>query len=73
MNWLIFSLVAILVVGLILFFYGLKKKSLLLMFCGGMAFLAPIFYFIGWNPFLPFVPPIALVISYLVKKRLNTV
>jgi len=37
-----------------------------------MAFLAPIFYFIGWTLFLPFVAPLAMVISYFGKKKVNT-
>ncbi|EEL50033.1 hypothetical protein bcere0022_26590 [Bacillus cereus Rock3-44] len=41
------------------------------MLFGGMAFLAPIFYLIGWTPFLPFVAPIALAISYFGKKKIN--
>ncbi|PEB51449.1 hypothetical protein CON65_10760 [Bacillus pseudomycoides] len=73
MNLLNISFVILIIAGLLLVVYGLQKKSQLSMFFGGMAFLAPIFYFIGWTPVLPFVAPIALVISYLGKKRVEIV
>ena len=72
MNLLNISFVILIMAGLLLFVYGLRKKFQLSMLFGGMAFLAPIFYFIGWTPILPFVAPIALVISYLGNKKLNT-
>ncbi|PQZ47994.1 MULTISPECIES: hypothetical protein [Bacillus] len=71
MNLLNISFVMLIVAGLLLAVYGLQKKSQLTMLFGGMAFLAPIFYFIGWTPVLPFVAPIALVISYLGKKKVK--
>ncbi|MES5929846.1 hypothetical protein QCI77_28340 [Bacillus cereus group sp. MG9] len=73
MNLLTISLVILKVAGLLLAIYGLQKKSQISMLLGGMAFLAPIFYFIGWTPVLPFVAPIALVISYLGKKKEKTI
>lgn len=69
MNLLTISFVILIIVGLVLAGYGLHKKPQLLMFFGCMAFLAPIFYFIDWTPFLPFVAPISLVISFLGKKK----
>lgn len=71
MNLLNISFVILIIAGLLLVVYGLQKKSQLSMFFGGMTFLAPIFYFIGWTPVLPFVAPIALVISYLGKKKVK--
>lgn len=71
MSLLNISFVILMAVGLLLFVYGLQKKSQLSMLFGGMAFLAPTFYLIGWTPFLPFVAPIALVISYFGKKKIN--
>ena len=72
MNLLNISFVILILVGLLIFVYGLWKKSQLSMLFGGMAFLAPLFYLIGWTPILPLVAPIALVLSYLGKKKVNT-
>lgn len=69
MNLLHISFVILIMAGLLLVVYGLQKKSQLSMFFGGIAFLAPIFYFMSWTPALPFVAPIALVISFLGKKK----
>lgn len=66
------SLLIIITIGLLFFIYGFQKKSQLAMCFGGMASLTPIYYFlIGWNIFIVFVPPIALVISDLTKKKLT--
>ena len=65
------SLGVLIALGLLLFAYGVQKKSQLSMFFGGTAFLAPTFYLIDWIPLLPFVALIALAISYLVKKKGN--
>jgi len=72
MNLLSISFAILIMAGLLLFVSGLRKKSQLSMLFGGMAFLAPIFYFIGWTLFLPFVAPLAMVISYFGKKKVNT-
>jgi len=72
MNLLNISFAILIMAGLLLFVSGLRKKSQLTMLFGGMAFLAPIFYFIGWTLFLPFVAPLAMVISYFGKKKVNT-
>ncbi|MEQ2528387.1 hypothetical protein WMO40_17005 [Bacillaceae bacterium CLA-AA-H227] len=72
MNLLNISLVILIMVGLLFLVNGLREKSQLSMFFGGMAFLAPILYFIGWTPILPFVAPIALLFSYLGKKNVRT-
>ncbi|MGI2774871.1 hypothetical protein [Bacillus cytotoxicus] len=69
MNLLNISFIILIMAGLLLVIYGLQKKSQLSMFFGGMAFLALIFYFISWTPVLPFVAPIALIISFLGKKK----
>ncbi|MCG7409462.1 hypothetical protein MH117_18800 [Paenibacillus sp. ACRRX] len=71
MNLLNISFVILIIVGLLFAAYGLHKKSQLSIFFGGMAFLAPVFHFIGWTPVLPFVAPIALVISYFGMKKVN--
>lgn len=71
MNVLNITFVIVVLVGLLLFMYGYQKKSQLLMCLGGIVFLAPLFYFLGWATFLPFVPPIALVISDLMKRKVN--
>ena len=72
MNLLTISFVLLIIAGLVLAVYGLQKKSQLSIFFGGIAFLAPIFYFIDWTSFLPFVAPISLVISFLGKKTGKT-
>ncbi|GAB2550378.1 hypothetical protein [Gracilibacillus alcaliphilus] len=72
MTWLNISFVALIIAGLLLFVYGLRENSQLSMLFGGIACLLSIFYFLGWTTMLPFVAPIALVISYLMKKKVNT-
>lgn len=69
MKLLTISFVIVILIGLFFFIYGLLKNSQLLILFGVMAFLAPIFYFIGWTPFIPFVALIALLISYIGRKR----
>lgn len=69
MNLLNIFLVILLIAGLLLVVFSFQKRSLLSISFGVVAFLAPIFYFIGWTVFLPLVPVIALVISFLGKKR----
>ncbi|MEN1970058.1 hypothetical protein WMZ97_18550 [Lentibacillus sp. N15] len=72
MNSLNVFLVILSIAGLLLFIFGFQKKSQLSILFGGMAFLAPIFYFIGWTVFLSLVPVIALAISFLEKKKVRS-
>lgn len=71
MNWVNFSFIIVMAIGLLLFFYGLKKKSVMSMFVGGSALLALILYSIGWTYLLPFAPIVSMAISLSVKKKLN--
>lgn len=62
----------LIIAGLLLFIYGFQKKSRLVLLLGGVATLTPLYYFvIGWNPFIVFVPPIALIISDLVIRKVE--
>ena len=73
MNWLYF--VILIVIGLLLFVNGLKNKSQLFLFFGGIALIIPILYLIGiqnWFVLLPLVPAISLLISHLVDKKIKT-
>lgn len=72
MNWVNFSFIIVMAIGLLLFFYGLKKKSVMSMFVGGSALLALILYSIGWTYLLPFAPIVSMAISLSVKKKVNT-
>ncbi|MBY7145112.1 hypothetical protein KFZ56_19010 [Virgibacillus sp. NKC19-3] len=65
------SLMIVIVAGLFLSIYGLQKKSQLPILSGGIAFLAPIMYFMGWMLILPLVPPIALVLSIIGIRKVN--
>lgn len=55
--------------GLLLFIFGFQRKSQLSILLGGVAVFTAIFYFIGWTFLMPFVPPIALAISFLGRKN----
>jgi len=69
MKLLYFFLLILSIVGLLLVVFGFQNQSQLSILFGGIAFLAPIFFFIGLNIILPLVPPIALAISFLGKKK----
>ncbi|MFD2211236.1 hypothetical protein ACFSMW_16125 [Virgibacillus halophilus] len=71
MNLLNISLVIVSMAGLLLLVFSFKKKSQSPILLGGIAFIAPIFYFLGWISFLPIVPVIALAISYIGKKNVH--
>jgi hypothetical protein len=62
-------LIIVSMAGILLLIFGLSKKAQLYIFFGGIAFLAPIFYLIGWIFLLPMAPPIALAISFLARKK----
>lgn len=73
MNWWIVVFILFVVSGLALTVYGWNKKSALIMFFGISFLMIPIFYAVSWlKPFVPFIPPIAMGIAYLAKKKLNT-
>ncbi|MFB1051794.1 hypothetical protein [Paraliobacillus sp. JSM ZJ581] len=71
MNWLYVTFLIFIAIGFLLFVYGMKKKSIMSMFLGGSMIIAPIFFAIDWNVFVPFVPPLAMAIAHFVKKKLN--
>lgn len=72
MDWVNFSIIVLMTIGLLLFSHGVKKKSVMSMFTGGSALLASILYSIGWTYLLPFAPIVSIAISRIVKKKLNT-
>ncbi|TVP84511.1 MAG: hypothetical protein EA344_06515 [Alkalicoccus sp.] len=62
------------VIGLLLFVNGLKRKSQLLLFFGSICLIVPSLYFIGiqtWFVLLPLVPAVAWLISYFVTKYIS--
>lgn len=63
------GLIVIAVAGLSLLISGFLKKKQLFVLFGGMAFLAPVFWLLGWNLLLPMAPPIALAASLPVKNK----
>lgn len=65
-------LIILSIAGLLLIVFGYQKKSQLTLFFGGLAFISPIFYLISWTVVLPLAPAIALIISFLGKKKVNT-
>ncbi|MEN1967440.1 hypothetical protein WMZ97_05110 [Lentibacillus sp. N15] len=73
MNWLYILFVIFLAIGVLLFLYGFKKKSVMAMFLGGIVFITPLFYLINWNVVVPFVPPVSMAIAYFTKKKLDTI
>ncbi|WP_430787416.1 hypothetical protein VBD025_16395 [Virgibacillus flavescens] len=71
MDWEVFALI-ILVISIIVYVYGWKKNSQMVLFFSGIAFLTALFYFLGWLRLAPFVPPVSMAIAYFVKKRIAT-
>lgn len=70
MYWL--YLVISVAIGLLLFINGLKNKSQLFLFFGGVCLIIPIMYFIStqmWFVLLPLVPAISMLISHLALKN----
>lgn len=63
----------IIFISLILLVLGLKKRSRLTMFFGGIAFIAPLLYlgFRNWIILLPLVPVISFVVSDLIIRKRN--
>ena len=72
MDWFVLFLVVTGIAGILLFLYGLRDRSVSLIFFGATALIALLFYFVNLNVFLPFAPPIAMLIAYFIKKRLTT-
>lgn len=72
MSLLSVILIILSILGLLLVVFGLQKKFQLTTFFGGLIFFTPIFYLFGWVTFSPLVPAIALVISFLSKKKVSS-
>ncbi len=62
-------LVFMLAIGLTLFVYGIKKKSGLTILFGNFFWMTAVFYALHWNSVVMFVPPIALIITYVITKK----
>lgn len=69
MDWLNALLLIAAVAGLALFFYGVKNNLVMPMFLGGSAVIAVLFHLINLTFLLPFAPPLAMGIAYLIKKK----
>lgn len=69
--WVNIILVILAVEGAILFFYGLQKQSQLFFFLGLTSFFIPVVYFISGFTFMPLVPVAALIITYIVKRKIT--
>lgn len=63
----------IIFISLIVLFFGLKRKSRLTIFFGGIAFIVPLLYFgfRNWIILLPLVPAVSFVVSDLIIKKRN--
>lgn len=73
MNILFTVSLLLAVIGVILTVYGWKKKSVLTIFFGIFLILIPIFYAVDvLKQFVPFIPVIALGISFLCRKKFNS-
>lgn len=64
-------LIILLLEGVILFFYGLQKQSQLFFFLGLTSVFIPLVYFISGFTFLPLVPVAALIVTYVVKRKIT--
>lgn len=71
MIWVNIILIILLIEGVVLFFYGLQKQSQLFFFLGMTAFFIPIVYFISGFTFLPMIPVLALIITYITKRKIT--
>ena len=72
MDWLVLFLIVAGIAGVLLFLYGLRDRSVLLLFFGATALIALLFYSINLKVFLPLVPPLAMAMAYFIKKRMTT-
>lgn len=73
MNILFTVFLLLAVIGVILTVFGWKKKSGLSIFFGIFLILIPIFYAVDvLKQFVPFIPVIALGISFLCRKKFNS-
>lgn len=68
---LVNSILSIVVIGgVLLFMYGWNKRARVMMFFGSLIILTPLVYFsIGFNPLLVFVPAIALIIADVIMRK----
>ncbi|WP_010289934.1 hypothetical protein [Kurthia massiliensis] len=61
-------LIFLIIIGFVSFYIGYLKQSQITMLLSAICALAPIFYFVGLFAFLPFVAPLAMILSILGKK-----
>lgn len=69
--WVNIILIILAVEGIFLFFYGLQKQSQLFFFLGITSFFIPVVYFINGFTFMPLVPVLALIITYIAKRKIT--
>lgn len=63
-------LIILLIEGIFLFFYALQKESQLFFFLGLTSVFIPVVYFISGFTFMPLVPVIALIVTYMAKSKI---
>ncbi|WP_052256506.1 hypothetical protein [Salinicoccus sp. YB14-2] len=69
--WVNIILIVLAIEGIILFYYGLQKQSQLFFFLGLTSFFIPVVYFINGFTFMPLVPIVALIITYIAKRKIT--
>ena len=64
-------LIILLIEGFFLFFYAFQKESQLFFFLGLTSAFIPVVYFISGATFLPLIPVLALIITYITKRKIT--
>ncbi|MFN7253552.1 MAG: hypothetical protein ACK4M9_22680 [Anaerobacillus sp.] len=72
MDWLAIVSIVLMGIAIFMFVYGWRKQSQMLIFLGGLAFITPIFYLIGWGVLAPLVPVIAMLFLIYAKRRFDS-
>ncbi|CAM4232428.1 hypothetical protein [Lacicoccus alkaliphilus] len=66
-------LIILMIEGIFLFFYALQKQSQLFFFLGLTSIFIPIVYFISGFTFMPLIPVMALIVTYMAKRKIPLV
>lgn len=69
--WLHILLVLIMILGLSVFLNGLKKKSQMQLYIGGLALISPIFIWINIPLLLLLAPVIAILVAQFTFKKIS--
>lgn len=73
MNMSLIFIGILLLIGILLFAFGIQRRSQIVKFFGATSFITGIFLYLGWVSILPLVAVFALGISYIGTKKTTSV